>query len=133
MNLSRLLLPLFTLALLGGCGDSAKQTTAGAPEAPAETAAPAGDMSAAAVPAEAPSGDGADAFYARTCSTCHGPTAEGVGSFPNLSKLGHDTILARLKAYRAGEKVGPMSATMAPIAKKLSDEQIEALATYLGS
>jgi cytochrome c553 len=87
-------------------------------------------------PADAATADvatDAAGHYMQHCASCHGKTAEGVGDFPSLAKLDRATIDARLRAYRAGETVGPKSAVMAPMAKTLSDEQITALATYLGS
>lgn len=123
MTLNRNILLLGALALLGACGDNAKEQAVSPPLEPT------GDLSAT----EVPSGDGAHALYARSCATCHGATAEGVGDYPSLAKLSKETVQARLEAYRAGKAVGSRTPIMAPIVKNLSDEQITALATYLGN
>lgn len=119
------------LALLGACGEGAKE--ASAPDAAAEAAPPTAADAAALADAAATAGDDASTLYARVCAACHGETAEGVGDFPSLAKLSHADIDARLRAYRAGETVGPKSALMKPIAEPLSDTQIANLATYLGN
>lgn len=122
--------PVFVLlGVLGGCGDRSQKEETAAPETPAPTESTA---AAPVSPVVAGSGDAA-ALYEGTCAACHGTTGEGVGDFPALTALSRDVVLSRLEAYRAGETVGPRSAVMAPLAKQLSDEQIEALATYLGS
>lgn len=119
------------LAMLGACGDGAKE--AAAPDAAQAAAPPAAADAAALADAAAAAGDEASALYAGVCAACHGETAEGVGDFPSLAKLSGKDIETKLRAYRAGETVGPQSALMAPIAKPLSDEQIANLASYLGS
>jgi cytochrome c553 len=134
MKLLRPTLLLALLATLAACGDSTKEPAepAAAPVT-ADVAPPAPPPPAAELAAEASDGDGGDAVYARTCAACHGATAQGMGDFPSLAKLSKDAVRDRLKAYQAGTAVGPKSAIMIPVAKKLSDQQIEALSSYLGN
>lgn len=75
--------------------------------------------------------DAGKAAYASVCATCHGPAGRGMASFPKLSGRDADYLAARLKQYRAGEKVGPNSALMAPHAVKLSDGDIANLSAYM--
>jgi cytochrome c553 len=126
---------LAVAALLAGCGDKAsEQADAPQPEAAVEAAAPAAEMAAPADNVDTSVGDvDAATLYARSCASCHGATGEGVAGFPSLAALSRDLIQARLETYRAGETVGPKSAVMHPVAKGLSNEQIAALAAYLGS
>ena len=81
------------------------------------------------------SGDPAagESIYLGQCKSCHGPGAKGMASFPKL--VGHEAgyIVGRLEQYRAGEKVGPNTALMAPQATGLSDEDIAHLAAYVAS
>jgi cytochrome c553 len=133
MRFNRYSLLLASLTLLSACGDGTKQPAAKAPEAPAEATAPMAATAATLAGEVAAAGTDAASLYAHVCAACHGATAEGVGDSPSLAKLSGATIQSRLQAYRAGEKVGPKSAIMAPIAKQLSDEQIAALASYLGN
>lgn len=69
--------------------------------------------------------------YKKVCRACHGPKAQGMASFPRLT--GHDVefLVTRLEQYRAGEKIGPNTALMAPNAAKLSDEDILDVSTFI--
>lgn len=72
-----------------------------------------------------------ESIYAEVCKNCHGPTARGMASFPRL--VGHDAeyLVMRLEAYRAGERVGPNTALMAPWAAELTDADIASIALYV--
>lgn len=75
----------------------------------------------------------ADKAFAKTCANCHGPTGAGMASFPRLSDKTKEHLVGRLKQYRAGEKVGPNTPLMKPHAVKLTDAEIEGLATYISA
>lgn len=79
--------------------------------------------------AVAPAKVDGQAAYA-SCVGCHGATGGG-GVGPELKSKTRDDLVTKLKAYRAGEQVGPMTAMMAPMALGLSDADIEALADYI--
>ncbi len=88
--------------------------------------------------AQAASGSGGKAdlqaaakIYQRSCRACHGNRAQGASSYPRLADKDAKAIAAKLKRYRAGEKIGPNSALMIPQAKKLSDQDIANLSTYV--
>jgi cytochrome c553 len=72
-------------------------------------------------------------IYQESCRNCHGPRAQGMASFPRLA--GHDAeyLLGRLHQYHAGEKVGPGSALMIPVAQDLSEEDMANVAAYIAS
>lgn len=70
-------------------------------------------------------------IYAGVCKNCHGRTAKGMASFPKLVDQSAEYLVMRLEAYRAGEKVGPNTPLMAPLATNLSDEEIASLALYI--
>ena len=72
-----------------------------------------------------------ETMYQSVCKNCHGPTARGMASFPKL--VGQDAayLVERLQTYRAGEKVGPNTPLMAPMAADLTDEEIASLAAYI--
>lgn len=70
-------------------------------------------------------------LYEDTCKNCHGPKAQGMASFPKLTGHEAEYLVERLTTYRAGEKVGPNTALMAPMAADLSDEDIASLAIYI--
>jgi cytochrome c553 len=64
------------------------------------------------------------------CVVCHGPNGEGVRDIPRLGGLGYLYLKRRLEQWNQGyhAAAGP---PMISIASKLSDDQIEALASYL--
>ena len=55
----------------------------------------------------------------------------GVG--PALNNQSADDIVAKLKKYKAGEQVGPMTGMMAPLAQALSEEDMQAIAEYISA
>jgi len=88
----------------------------------------------ASLPGKSAGGDAALAEKgkekAAMCMGCHGQTFKGNGQFPKLAGQHPDYLAKQLLAYKAGErKAGPMNA----LAKSLDDDDIKALAEYLGS
>lgn len=68
------------------------------------------------------------------CSACHGPTGAGnaAGQFPRLGGQNGDYAAAQLKSYKAGERGAEgKGQMMAAIAAKLSDQEIQALSSYI--
>lgn len=65
------------------------------------------------------------------CVACHGTDGHGTAPiYPNIAGQSTEYLESSLKAYRAGERGGGMSALMTPMAKPLSDEDIADLAAY---
>lgn len=66
---------------------------------------------------------------ATACIACHGPQGAGnaAAGYPRLSMLNADYLSAQLRAYQQGTRTNPI---MQPIAKALSDAEIEAVAEY---
>lgn len=73
------------------------------------------------------------ALYKKNCKACHGPTAKGMASYPKLVDKTADYLVDRLERYRAGEKFGPNTPLMAPRAKKLTDEEIVDISSFIVS
>ena len=68
---------------------------------------------------------------AGTCASCHG--AEGISAnslWPNLAGQQEQYLVKQLKAFRDGERTDPL---MSPMAKNLSDEDIDDLSAYYAS
>ncbi|WP_245603341.1 c-type cytochrome [Thiomicrospira pelophila] len=65
-----------------------------------------------------------------TCIGCHGATGAG-GVGPQLTGKSKDFLVERIKAYRAGEQVGPMTAMMAPMVSAMTDEEIDRVVDYI--
>ena len=65
---------------------------------------------------------------ATLCAACHGPN--GISNnplWPNLKGQKEQYLIKSLKAFRSGERKDP---SMSPMAKPLSDADIENLAAY---
>lgn len=72
----------------------------------------------------------ADAGKAKsaTCASCHG--ADGLSTndlWPNLKGQKNGYLVKQMKAFRDGQRTDPM---MSPMAKGLTDEDIDNLAAY---
>jgi cytochrome c553 len=68
------------------------------------------------------------------CLACHGPTGAGnaAAAYPRLGGQHSAYLATQLKAYRSGErKAGANGQMMSAVAAKLTDQEIEALASYL--
>lgn len=69
------------------------------------------------------------------CSACHGPSGSGVpgAQFPKLRAQHADYTASRLQAYRDGDHHGEddPSQIMVTIAEGLTDEEIEAVSSYI--
>lgn len=68
------------------------------------------------------------------CTACHGPSGEGNGpaAFPALSGQQTTYIVTQLKKFRSGERSNDGDASMMrDVAAKLSDSEIEAVASYI--
>ncbi|WP_457744350.1 c-type cytochrome [Sulfurimonas sp.] len=70
-------------------------------------------------------------FFAKGCSSCHGPAAEGSSSYPRLAQKPKKYLIKRLKAFRAGKAITVSQQMMAQFANNLNDRNIDDLATFL--
>lgn len=70
--------------------------------------------------------------YYGNCVACHGGGGEG-GIGPQLKGQAAADIQAKLTAYRGGEQRGAQSAMMWPVAKPMSDDDINNLAAYIST
>jgi len=67
---------------------------------------------------------------ANMCMGCHGEKLQGKGQFPKLAGQHPQYLVKQLQDFKSGaRKAGPMNA----LAQNLSDDDIKALAAYLGS
>ena len=73
------------------------------------------------------------ARFSSTCASCHGANAEGIASFPKLAGKSASELISKLKKYRAGEAVGPLSSMMFGMAAGLSDADIDNIAAFVSS
>ena len=70
---------------------------------------------------------------AGACANCHGEALKGRGEIPRLAGLQPLYIARQLFDMRYGSSAGEAAAPMKPVAAKLSDDDIIALSSYLGS
>ncbi|ART80727.1 c-type cytochrome [Oceanisphaera avium] len=69
-----------------------------------------------------------------SCVSCHGPGGVGVGdTFPHLAGQHADYLESQLKAWQAGTRSGDSHGLMGHIAKKLTADEITAVANYFAS
>jgi cytochrome c553 len=75
---------------------------------------------------------GESAYSAMGCVGCHGAAGTSVmpDTFPTLSGLEEEYIVAQLKAFRGGERE---NAIMQPMSAGLKDEDIANVAAYLAA
>jgi cytochrome c553 len=67
------------------------------------------------------------------CAACHGPTGSGYppAAYPLLRSQYGTYVAAQLRAYRAGTRQTDANKMMRDIASTMSDEQIDAVASYV--
>lgn len=64
------------------------------------------------------------------CMSCHSPNGAGIPSqYPRLAGQHADYIVAQLTAFRSGERANHPH--MLPIAEKMTDKEIKAVAEYI--
>lgn len=66
------------------------------------------------------------------CGSCHRPNYKGVNEFPRLARQKKEYLAKQLMDYRSGTRTND-NGIMAPAAKNLTDEQINALSEYFAS
>lgn len=68
-----------------------------------------------------------------SCAACHGPTGIGnpMANFPSLSGQHATYTIEQLKYFRDGTRANDAGAMMRGVAKKMTDEEIEAVAEYI--
>lgn len=72
--------------------------------------------------------------YIPACESCHGPGNQGVGHhFPGLAGQHSNYIKQQLNAWRSGQRQNDPNQLMTGVAERLSEQQIEAVAAYLGA
>lgn len=68
------------------------------------------------------------------CAACHGPAAKGIAPlFPRLAGQHSMYLTNQLKYFRAGQRANDPAMMMRMIAKNMTDDEIQAVATYLQS
>jgi len=68
------------------------------------------------------------------CAACHGVNGVSIaGMFPNLAGQKEAYLVSAIKAYRDGNRTGPMAAQMTPMVAALTDDDIANLAAYFSS
>ena len=67
------------------------------------------------------------------CSACHSPTGQGnaPAGFPALGGQHAEYTLQQLKAFRSGDRANDTSAMMRTVVERLTDNELEALASYV--
>lgn len=68
------------------------------------------------------------------CYACHGPSGGGVGSsFPAINNQGKTYLVQQLQAWKKGDRKNDPNQLMASVAKKMTPQEIQAVAEFLSS
>lgn len=67
------------------------------------------------------------------CIACHGPKGNGtsLSGFPDISGQHSVYISSQLKSFRSGGRANSLNGMMADIAKRMTDEDIEVISSYV--
>ena len=76
---------------------------------------------------------GNEALGVAACSACHSPTGTGNGpaGFPALGGQHEEYTLTQLRAFRSGERNNDASSMMQMTVERLTDAELEAVASYV--
>lgn len=75
--------------------------------------------------------DGNEETGVPACLGCHQPQGSGFGIYPRIGGQHIDYVKQQLKSFASGERSNDMSRFMRTTAKRLSEEEINAVAQYL--
>jgi len=77
--------------------------------------------------------DGKALYAAKLCMTCHGDEGKKpiIPSYPKLNGQNKEYLVAQTKMIKDGTRSGGGTAAMKAMVAKLTDEEIESIATYL--
>jgi cytochrome c len=77
--------------------------------------------------------DGAALYISKGCVACHGADAKTpvVPQYPKIAGQNKTYVLQQLQDIKSGKRNNGMSMVMAATMAAVSDEEIDALATYL--
>jgi cytochrome c553 len=67
------------------------------------------------------------------CASCHGPDQKGFGEAPGITARPATYIFRQLNDMKKGNRNGPQVELMKAVVEKLNDDDMIALAAYLGS
>jgi len=90
------------------------------------------------LPQPAPSSDalaqtGAKLAVQHRCKSCHGDEYDGVGPAARLAGQREDVLLAALRDFKSGKRVGSGVASMADVTYELNDAEMQALSHYMAT
>ncbi|WP_373072569.1 cytochrome c [Sulfurimonas sp.] len=74
---------------------------------------------------------GKNLYKEKGCGSCHGLKLEGMHRYPYLANRAKGFLTYKLKRFRSQNADNQQQEMMIPFAMNLSDEQIEALTTYM--
>lgn len=77
--------------------------------------------------------DGGKLFRDHTCGHCHGHDGRSPAGprYPKLAGQSEDYLFAQLRDFRSGQRNNNLSSLMRPMAARLSDGEMQAIARYL--
>jgi len=76
---------------------------------------------------------GQELYFQKGCNGCHGIKAEGMTSYPALANRAKGFLSYKLKRFRDKISENQQQEMMIPFATALSDDEIDALTTFLNA
>lgn len=70
-------------------------------------------------------------YFAKACSSCHGPSAEGGGSAPMLANKPQKYLENKLHDFKNGKVNNSNQEMMSQFVRVLNDKDIKAITTFL--
>jgi cytochrome c553 len=70
-------------------------------------------------------------YFEKGCNGCHGIKGEGLHEYPALANRKKEILAGKLKRFRQGLSDNQQQELMIGFAQELSDEEIDALTTFL--
>lgn len=70
-------------------------------------------------------------YFAKGCNGCHGIKGEGLHEYPALANRDKEILAGKLRRFREGISMNQQQELMIGFAQGLSDEEIDALTTFL--
>lgn len=79
--------------------------------------------------------DGAALFQQKGCVACHGAQADQAiaDNYPNLAGQNEAYLLQQMKDIKSGARDNGLTAAMKPTIANVSEEEMQAIATWLSS
>jgi len=70
-------------------------------------------------------------YFAKACSSCHGPSAEGSSSAPKLANRSSEYLFSKLSGFKNGKFYNQSQEMMFQFVRTLNKKDLEAISKFL--